>query len=185
MTLSGLLQLGYAVVVSYKRESESVVVGNLSISLETIIELGETYLVLRGTNSEVRIYFLLDIFNVSADKLMKSLYFHTNLLMVSFIRPPNSTMSPQSWSRCQEKFFLVLCLTLMWWWVSPGLVGSRGYFVRSYLILFISLVKSYTHAHISNCKWFDLHDYCSHIFASFHSDVLMFINLFILEKKII
>lgn len=113
MTLSGLLQLGYAVVVSYKRESESVVVGNLSISLETIIELGETYLVLRGTNSEVRIYFLLDIFNVSADKLMKSLYFHTNLLMVSFIHPPNSTMSPQSSSRCQEKFFLVLCLTLM------------------------------------------------------------------------
>lgn len=98
MTLSGLLQLGYAVVVSYKRESESVVVGNLSISLETIIELGETYLVLRGTNSEVRIYFLLDIFNVSADKFMKALYFHTYLLMVSFIRPLNSKMSPQSWS---------------------------------------------------------------------------------------
>lgn len=51
--------------------------------------------------------------------------------------------------------------------------------MRSYLILFISLVKSYTRAHISNCKWFDLHDYCSHIFSSFHSDVLMFINLFI------
>lgn len=109
MTLSGLLQLGYAVVVSYKRESESVVVGNLSISLETIIELGETYLVLRGTNSEVRIYFLLDIFNVSADKLMKSLYFHTNLLMVSFIRPPNSTSGRDAKKSSFLCFALLLC----------------------------------------------------------------------------
>ncbi|KAM7487731.1 hypothetical protein LguiB_025215 [Lonicera macranthoides] len=50
MTLGGLLALGYTVVVSYKRASTSVNDGNLSISLETIDTLGETYMVLRGTN---------------------------------------------------------------------------------------------------------------------------------------
>ncbi|KAL7240239.1 hypothetical protein ACSBR2_005994 [Camellia fascicularis] len=50
MTLGGLLALGYTVVVSYKRASTSVSNGNVSISLETIDSLGETYLVLRGTN---------------------------------------------------------------------------------------------------------------------------------------
>uniref|UniRef100_A0A5B7B6W3 AAA+ ATPase domain-containing protein n=1 Tax=Davidia involucrata TaxID=16924 RepID=A0A5B7B6W3_DAVIN len=50
MTLGGLLALGYTVVVSYKRASVSVSNGNLSMSLETIDTLGETYMVLRGTN---------------------------------------------------------------------------------------------------------------------------------------
>ncbi|CAK9157572.1 unnamed protein product [Ilex paraguariensis] len=50
MTLGGLLALGYSVVVSYKRASTSVSDGNLSMSLETIDTLGETYMVLRGTN---------------------------------------------------------------------------------------------------------------------------------------
>ncbi|KAJ4841292.1 hypothetical protein Tsubulata_030569 [Turnera subulata] len=50
MTLGGLLALGYNVVVSYKRASTSVTYGNLSISLETIDSLGETFMVLRGMN---------------------------------------------------------------------------------------------------------------------------------------
>lgn len=50
----------------------------------------------------------------------------------------------------------------------------------------ILCVATYTCAHISNC----LYGYCSHIFASFHSGILMFHNLFIflhlnLGKKII
>lgn len=53
MTLGGLLALGYNVVVSYKRASTSVIDGNLSVSLETIDTLGETYMVLRGTNRKV------------------------------------------------------------------------------------------------------------------------------------
>ncbi|KAF8390010.1 hypothetical protein HHK36_024531 [Tetracentron sinense] len=50
MTLGGLLALGYTVVVSYKRASTSVSNGNLSMSLETIDTLGQTFMVLRGTN---------------------------------------------------------------------------------------------------------------------------------------
>ncbi|GLT37334.1 hypothetical protein SLA2020_116570 [Shorea laevis] len=50
MTLGGLLALGYSVVVSYKRASTAVSIGNLSLSFETIDSLGETFLVLRGTN---------------------------------------------------------------------------------------------------------------------------------------
>ncbi|CAN1253509.1 Uridine-cytidine kinase C [Linum perenne] len=50
MTLGGLLALGYNVVVSYKRASTSVTNGLLSISLETIDTLNETFFVLRGTN---------------------------------------------------------------------------------------------------------------------------------------
>ena len=53
MTLGGLLALGYTVVVSYKRVSTSVSNGNVSMSLETIDSLGETYMVLRGTNRKV------------------------------------------------------------------------------------------------------------------------------------
>ncbi|KAL9401733.1 hypothetical protein Peur_005582 [Populus x canadensis] len=50
MTLGGLLALGYTVVVSYKRASSSVSNGNLSMSLETIDTLSETFIVLRGTD---------------------------------------------------------------------------------------------------------------------------------------
>ncbi|KAI4381472.1 hypothetical protein MLD38_007541 [Melastoma candidum] len=50
MTLGGLLALGYTVVVSYKRASTCIVIGNISLSLETIDNLSETFLVLRGTN---------------------------------------------------------------------------------------------------------------------------------------
>ncbi|KAJ6890957.1 hypothetical protein NC651_024463 [Populus alba x Populus x berolinensis] len=50
MTLGGLLALGYNVVASYKRASSSVRNGNLSLSLETIDTLGETFVVLRGMN---------------------------------------------------------------------------------------------------------------------------------------
>lgn len=50
MTLGGLLALGYNVVVSYKRASTSVNNGNVSLSLETIDTLDETFMVLRGTN---------------------------------------------------------------------------------------------------------------------------------------
>ncbi|CAN1857796.1 Uridine-cytidine kinase C, partial [Linum perenne] len=50
MTLGGLLALGYNVVVSYKRASTFVTNGLLSISLETIDTLNETFFVLRGTN---------------------------------------------------------------------------------------------------------------------------------------
>ncbi|CAA0820545.1 P-loop containing nucleoside triphosphate hydrolases superfamily protein [Striga hermonthica] len=53
LTLGGLLALGYTVVVSYKRASTSVIAGNLSVSLETIDTLGETYMVLRGTNRKI------------------------------------------------------------------------------------------------------------------------------------
>ncbi|KAG6399023.1 hypothetical protein SASPL_140496 [Salvia splendens] len=55
MTLGGLLALGYTVVVSYKRASTSAVDGSLSVSLETIDSLGETYMVLRGTSRKKRI----------------------------------------------------------------------------------------------------------------------------------
>ncbi|XP_021896156.1 uncharacterized protein LOC110813374 isoform X3 [Carica papaya] len=50
MTLGGLLALGYSVVVSYKRASTSVRAGNLSVSLESIDSLGETFIVMRGTD---------------------------------------------------------------------------------------------------------------------------------------
>lgn len=50
MTLGGLLDLGYNVVVSYKRASTTVSIGSLSLSFETIDTLGETFLVLRGTD---------------------------------------------------------------------------------------------------------------------------------------
>lgn len=50
MTLGGLLALGYTVVVSYKRASTSVSNGHLSMSFETIDSLGETFMVLRGTD---------------------------------------------------------------------------------------------------------------------------------------
>lgn len=53
MTLGGLLALGYTVVVSYKRASTSAIDGNLSVSLETIDTLGETFMVLRGTSRKV------------------------------------------------------------------------------------------------------------------------------------
>ncbi|XP_057765622.1 uncharacterized protein LOC130986280 isoform X2 [Salvia miltiorrhiza] len=53
MTLGGLLALGYTVVVSYKRASTSAIDGNLSVSLETIDTLGETYMVLRGTSRKI------------------------------------------------------------------------------------------------------------------------------------
>uniref|UniRef100_A0A7N0TLT1 AAA+ ATPase domain-containing protein n=2 Tax=Kalanchoe fedtschenkoi TaxID=63787 RepID=A0A7N0TLT1_KALFE len=53
MTLGGLLALGYTVVVSYKRASQSVRIDNLSVSLETIDTLGETFMVLRGTDRKV------------------------------------------------------------------------------------------------------------------------------------
>ena len=58
MTLGGLLALGYSVVVSYKRASTSASNGSVSISLETIDSLGETFLVLRGTNRKVRTIYL-------------------------------------------------------------------------------------------------------------------------------
>lgn len=53
MTLGGLLDLGYTVVVGYKRASISVNKGNVSVSLETIDSLGETFMVLRSSNRKV------------------------------------------------------------------------------------------------------------------------------------
>ncbi|KAJ9563682.1 hypothetical protein OSB04_008842 [Centaurea solstitialis] len=53
MTLGGLLALGYNVVVSYKRASKSIIYGNLSVSLETIDTLDETYIVLRGRDRKM------------------------------------------------------------------------------------------------------------------------------------
>lgn len=50
MTLGGLLALGYTVVVSYKRASTTVNNGKVSMSFETIDVLGETFVVMRGTN---------------------------------------------------------------------------------------------------------------------------------------
>ncbi|XP_014509349.1 uncharacterized protein LOC106768623 isoform X1 [Vigna radiata var. radiata] len=50
MTLGGLLALGYTVVVSYKRASATVNNGKVTISFETIDVLGETFMVMRGTN---------------------------------------------------------------------------------------------------------------------------------------
>ncbi|XP_019424070.1 PREDICTED: uncharacterized protein LOC109333193 isoform X3 [Lupinus angustifolius] len=50
MTLGGLLALGYTVVVSYKRASTTVNNGKVSMSFETIDALGETFMVMRGTN---------------------------------------------------------------------------------------------------------------------------------------
>ncbi|KAL9254938.1 Uridine-cytidine kinase C-like protein [Drosera capensis] len=48
MTPGGLLALGYTVVVSYKRASVYFSIGKVSLSLETIDSLGETFMVLRG-----------------------------------------------------------------------------------------------------------------------------------------
>ena len=53
MTLGGLLALGYTVVVSYKRASTSVNNDNVSLSLENIDTLGETFMVLRGMDRKV------------------------------------------------------------------------------------------------------------------------------------
>lgn len=56
MTLGGLLALGYTVVVSYKRASTTVNNVKVSISSETIDALGETFMVMRGTNRKVTIF---------------------------------------------------------------------------------------------------------------------------------
>ncbi|KAK7362560.1 hypothetical protein VNO77_04676 [Canavalia gladiata] len=53
MTLGGLLALGYTVVVSYKRASMTVNNGKVSMSSETIDVLGETFMVMRGTNRKI------------------------------------------------------------------------------------------------------------------------------------
>jgi len=53
MTLGGLLALGYTVVVSYKRASTTVNNGKVTISYETIDVLGETFMVMRGTNRKL------------------------------------------------------------------------------------------------------------------------------------
>lgn len=53
MTLGGLLALGYTVVVSYKRASMTINHGSLSMSLETIDTLAETFMVLRGCTRKV------------------------------------------------------------------------------------------------------------------------------------
>lgn len=58
MTLGGLLALGYIVVVSYKRASTTVNNGKVSMSFETIDVLGETFMVMRGTNRKVYTFFL-------------------------------------------------------------------------------------------------------------------------------
>ncbi|XP_074290009.1 uncharacterized protein LOC141616774 isoform X1 [Silene latifolia] len=50
MTLGGLLALGYNVVVSYKRASVTFSLGEVSLSFETIDSLGETFMVVRGSN---------------------------------------------------------------------------------------------------------------------------------------
>uniref|UniRef100_A0A803KUP7 Phosphoribulokinase/uridine kinase domain-containing protein n=1 Tax=Chenopodium quinoa TaxID=63459 RepID=A0A803KUP7_CHEQI len=50
MTLGGLLQLGYNVVVSYKRASMTFNFGEVSLAFETIDSLGETFMVVRGSN---------------------------------------------------------------------------------------------------------------------------------------
>ncbi|XP_021727277.1 uncharacterized protein LOC110694413 isoform X1 [Chenopodium quinoa] len=50
MTLGGLLQLGYNVVVSYKRASLTFNFGEVSLAFETIDSLGETFMVVRGSN---------------------------------------------------------------------------------------------------------------------------------------
>ncbi|KAK7368230.1 hypothetical protein VNO80_10254 [Phaseolus coccineus] len=50
MTLGGLLALGYTVVVSYKRASTAINSGKVTMSFETIDVLGETFMVMRGTN---------------------------------------------------------------------------------------------------------------------------------------
>ncbi|XP_031488108.1 uncharacterized protein LOC116256082 isoform X3 [Nymphaea colorata] len=52
-TLGGLLQLDYKVIISYKRRSTSINKGGVSILLESIDELGETFLVLKGTSRKV------------------------------------------------------------------------------------------------------------------------------------
>ena len=53
MTLGGLLALGYIVVVSYKRASTTINYGKVSMSFETIDVLGETFMVMRGTDRKV------------------------------------------------------------------------------------------------------------------------------------
>lgn len=59
MTLGGLIELGYTVVVSYKRASTSVDNGYVSLSLETIDTLDdERFMVLRGTNRKVQTHYL-------------------------------------------------------------------------------------------------------------------------------
>lgn len=73
MTLGGLLDLGYNVVVSYKRASTSVIEGSFSNSLETIDTLGETYLVLRGINRKVCIIFIL-FSQALASRMVNPLY---------------------------------------------------------------------------------------------------------------
>ena len=64
MTLGGLLQLGYTVVMSYKRASLTFNFREVSLAFETIDSLGETFMVVRGTNRKVRSAFILDLYNM-------------------------------------------------------------------------------------------------------------------------
>eukprot|EP01018_Ginkgo_biloba_P039088 Gb_02093 [translate_table: standard] len=52
-TLGGLLALGYEVVASFKRESTTIDNGKVFISSETIDNLGQTFIVLKGTERKV------------------------------------------------------------------------------------------------------------------------------------
>ncbi|XP_057828078.1 uncharacterized protein LOC131039366 isoform X6 [Cryptomeria japonica] len=52
-TLGGLLALGYQVVASFKRESTTIDNGKVLISLESIDNLGQTFIVVKGTNRKV------------------------------------------------------------------------------------------------------------------------------------
>ncbi|KAK1264034.1 hypothetical protein QJS04_geneDACA018653 [Acorus gramineus] len=52
-TLGGLLALGYNVVVSYKRASESLNNGHFLVALESIDTLDKTFMVLKGTSRKV------------------------------------------------------------------------------------------------------------------------------------
>nr|ATB19705.1 putative P-loop containing nucleoside triphosphate hydrolases superfamily protein [Hesperocyparis bakeri] len=52
-TLGGLLALGYQVVASFKRESTIIDNGKVLVSLESIDNLGQTFIVVKGTNRKV------------------------------------------------------------------------------------------------------------------------------------
>ncbi|XP_015895495.3 uncharacterized protein LOC107429338 isoform X1 [Ziziphus jujuba] len=98
-TLGGLLDLGYTVVVSYKRASTSVNNGYISISVETIDTLGdERFLVLRGTDRKTVGKEALKM-GINGPWITKS-YLEMNIETIGVPRlntpPPLSSTSPRT-----------------------------------------------------------------------------------------
>lgn len=136
MTLGGLLALGYTVVVSYKRSSTSVSDGNLSMSLESIDTLGETYMVLRGTNRKV--------WTCSLNFLNIIMHF-SSLLMIMGLKLHYSNFVVEQWKMvlfCQDTIAFVNMEIILLCTIS--FVDSNRNICRTWIIYCVAILSEGT-----------------------------------------